>query len=297
MALIPDGRPVWEVDGRDWPNRGLSRFVEAGGLRWHVQVGGAGPVLLLAHGTGAATHSWARLLPLLAARFTVVAPDLPGHGFTAMPPPRRMSLTGMGDGLAALLAALDLHPSVAIGHSAGAAILCRMAIDRAVTPGLLVAINGALLPFRGMAGNLFGPLARLAAGTSLWPQLFSWHARADRHMVRRLIRDTGSRIGGVELEMYERLARRPGHVGAALAMMAHWHLGVLRRDLPRLPVPLALLVGTRDRAVRPAEAGQVQSILPSARLVELPGLGHLAHEEDPGAVGEAILALAKFCVR
>ena len=38
-------RPVWSRDGRDWPNREASRFVEAGGLRWHVQVAGQGPVL------------------------------------------------------------------------------------------------------------------------------------------------------------------------------------------------------------------------------------------------------------
>lgn len=297
MAPIPDGRPLWESDGRGWPNRAASRFLVAGGLRWHVQVAGSGPVMLLVHGTGAATHSWARLLPLLAARYTVVAPDLPGHGFTAMPPPQRMSLTGMGDGLAALLAALDLRPSLAVGHSAGAAILCRMALDRVVEPDLIVSVNGALLPFGGVAGNLFGPLARLAAGTSLLPRLFSWRARADGHMVRRLIRDTGSRIGGVELEMYERLAKRPGHVAAALAMMAHWDLEALQRDLPRLPVPLTLLIGMRDRAVPPSEARRVRSILPATRIVELPGLGHVAHEEDPATVGEAILAQAAKSVR
>lgn len=77
--------PDWNVEGRDWPNRGSSRFVEAGGLRWHVQVMGEGPALLLLHGTGAATHSWRDIAPLLAKTHTVVAMDLPGHGFTAMP--------------------------------------------------------------------------------------------------------------------------------------------------------------------------------------------------------------------
>ena len=74
--------PRWEREGRDWPNRTYSRFVQAARLRWHVQLMGDGPALLLLHGTGAATHSWRALAPLLAERFTVVAPDLPGHGFT-----------------------------------------------------------------------------------------------------------------------------------------------------------------------------------------------------------------------
>lgn len=89
----PDARAerptLWERDGADWPNRAASRFVTASGLTWHVQAMGApeAPVLLLLHGTGAATHSWAGLAPLLAARFRVIAPDLPGHGFTDPLPP------------------------------------------------------------------------------------------------------------------------------------------------------------------------------------------------------------------
>ena len=69
-------------DGADWPLREASRFVEAGGLRWHVQTLGEGPPALLIHGTAGATHSWRGLAPLLARDFRLVAPDLPGHGFT-----------------------------------------------------------------------------------------------------------------------------------------------------------------------------------------------------------------------
>ena len=54
-------------------------------------------------------------------------------------------------------------------------------------------------------------------------------------------------------------------------MMAQWDLHPLVRDLPRLATPLTLVVGARDRAVRPAEARRVQAILPSAGIVTLPG--------------------------
>ena len=75
----------------------LALTVAAGGLRWHVQVAGDGPVLLLLHGTGAATHSWRDLLPLLAERFTVVAPDLPGHGRSDGPVPETYVSLGPED--------------------------------------------------------------------------------------------------------------------------------------------------------------------------------------------------------
>jgi len=85
VTVTPLRAPSWELDGQDWPNRDCSRFMTAAGLRWHVQCAGTGPVCLLLHGTGASTHSFRDLLPQLAQTFTVVAPDLPGHGFTERP--------------------------------------------------------------------------------------------------------------------------------------------------------------------------------------------------------------------
>ena len=148
------GYPCWDRDGHDWPNREASRFVEAAGMRWHVQRMGCGPPLLLVHGTGAATHSWRHLAPLLARRFTVIAPDLPGHGFTDPSPSNALSLPGMARALRALLDHLEIQPAVAVGHSAGAAILARLCIDRQLSPAALIFLNGALLPFEGMAGQI-----------------------------------------------------------------------------------------------------------------------------------------------
>lgn len=284
-----EGRPTWNRDGSDWPLREASRFVEAGGLRWHVQVLGQGPVILLVHGTGAATHSWRGLAPLLARRLTVIAPDLPGHGFTAMPGAAGLSLPGMARGMRDLLDVLGIAPDVAAGHSAGAAVLARMSLDGMIAPRRIFSLNGALLPLGGTAGHLFSPLARLVAATSLVPRLFAWHVRADRKVVPRLIADTGSSLDDRGVELYARLARCPGHVAGAFGMMANWDLQPLAQELPRLGPPLTLVVGGADRTIRPSEARRVRGLLPSAEEVRLPGLGHLAHEEQPALVADVIL--------
>jgi magnesium chelatase accessory protein len=257
-----------------------------------VQQLGAGPVALLAHGTGAATHSWRALAPLLARHFSVVAPDLPGHGFTDAPAPRRMSLPGMADALAELLRALDVAPAVAVGHSAGAAVLARMALDGAIAPRALVSLNGALLPLPGLQGRVYPPMARLLAATPLVPRVFAWRA-SERAAVERLIRSTGSTLDPAGTDCYARLVRSPGHVAATLAMMAHWDLRPLARDLPRLAVPLTLVVGGSDRTVPPSEARRARALLPSARIVTLRGLGHLAHEEKPEVLAALIVATAR----
>jgi magnesium chelatase accessory protein len=283
--------PDWERDGADWPNRASSFFHQAGGLRWHVQRMGQGPVLLLLHGTAAATHSWRGLMPLLARRFTVIAPDLPGHGFTSAPSPRGLTLPGMAASLAALLASLGVQPVLAAGHSAGAAVLLRLALDGRIAPRAVVGLNAALIPIGREHTAFFTGAARLLAALPGVPRAFAWLAN-DRGVAERLLRDTGSRVEPRGVELYARLFRKPGHLRSALGMMAGWDLKPLLRDLPRLGPPLVLVVGAGDRAVPPADAERVRRILPAARIVTLPGLGHLAHEEAPEAVARLLEDLA-----
>jgi len=276
----------------NWPNRASSRFVRASGLLWHVQVMGAGPNLLLLHGTGAATHSWRGLMPALAERFTVIAPDLPGHGFTEAPAAARLSMPGMARAVLDLLRALNLQPAMAAGHSAGAAILARMCLDERMTPRGLVSLNGAFLPLEGVAGQLFSPLARVLVGLPLLPRLFAWRA-ADPRVVERLLDATGSRIDAAGATLYARLVANPRHAAAALGMMAHWDLRPLLQDLPRLRPPLLLIAGGGDRSVPPAQSERVRDLVPGARLVVMPGLGHLAHEEQPAETAALILEHAR----
>lgn len=288
LALPPEAA---SADGRvveDWPHPAASRFLHAGGLRWHVQVMGEGPVALLLHGTGASTHSWRGLLPLLAQRFTVIAPDLPGQGFSGAAPAEALSMEGMSRALGELLKVLNAEPDIIIGHSAGAAVGARMCLDGLVTPGRLVSINGALLPLGGWAGQIFSPLARLMVRLPGMPRLFARRA-ADPVVVRRLLDATGSHLDEAGIELYARLFRRPEHVAATLGMMAAWDLHALRRDLPRLATPLLLVIGQQDRTIRPTEARRLSRILPQAQIRALPGLGHLAHEEAPESVLHAIL--------
>jgi magnesium chelatase accessory protein len=281
----------WDRDGTDWPNREVSRFVEAAGLRWHVQQAGQGPSVLLVHGTGSATHSWAGLLPLLAGKFSVIAPDLPGHGFTSAPSWSGFALPAMAAALAHLLDRLDVRPQIVVGHSAGAAILARMVLDARVEPKGMISLAGALLPLHGWAGLVFSPAARLMSLNPLVPRLFAWRAR-DEAAVRRLIDGTGSRLDARTISRYARLVRSPAHVAGALAMMANWDLRALARELPRLAIPLVLVNGTRDLTLPAGESRRTGAVLPAARRIELDGLGHLAHEERPDLIADLVTECA-----
>ena len=253
-------RLAFARDGADWPNREASAFVEAGGFRWHVQRMGEGPELLMLHGTGASTHSWEALAPMLARRFHVVAPDLPGHGFTSAKRAPDLSLPGMSRAVGTLLSAIDCRPEVAVGHSAGAAILARLCLDGTIAPDLFVSLNGAFLPFEGAARFLFPSIAKLLFLNPLAPRVFAWSA--DHAAVAKLLNGTGSKIGRRGVDLYARLLGNPAHVAGAIGMMANWDLTELFRELPRLKSKVVLIVGDNDKAVPPRAARVVAAEIP-----------------------------------
>lgn len=279
----------WDREGRDWPNRDASRFVTVGRLRWHVQVAGAGPAILLLHGTGAATHSWRDLVAPLAERFTVIAPDLPGHGFTAGRLPHGPSLPNIAAATSALLAALGIKPTLIVGHSAGAAIALELAQSMRVP---VVGVSPALMPFPGLAARLFPALAKVLFVNPFVPSIFARMARGSGEAERFLVRATNSRIDPVGLRCYAALLGNSEHCAGALAMMASWDLEGLKRQLPTMDLPVLLAHGTRDNAIPLDSVHAASALLPQCELELLEGLGHLAHEEQPERATELITEFA-----
>jgi magnesium chelatase accessory protein len=248
---------------------------------------GTGPALLLIHGTGAATHSWRALAPLLAKKFDVIALDLPGHGFTQAPRRGAYSLPQMAASLAALIASLGVAPQYVIGHSAGAAVAIRMALDGSIRPQRIVSLNGALMPFPGVAAMAFPALAKILFLNPFAAPFLAWRA-SDPKAVERLIAGTGSVLDAQGLELYARLFRTQRHVAAAVGMMANWDLQALKRDLPALAVPLTLVAADLDRAVPPRDADAIAGLVPKAQIIPVKNFGHLAHEEAPQLFADII---------
>ncbi|MEM0944511.1 MAG: alpha/beta fold hydrolase BchO [Pseudomonadota bacterium] len=283
--------PDWARAGADWPNREASRFLRAGHTDWHLQEMGSGPRLLLLHGAGGASHSWRDLMPLLAEDFRVAAPDLPGHGFTRTGPGMPLTLPAMASEVKALIDALPGPPEVIVGHSAGAAVALRLALDGA-RPRSVIGLNAALTPFPGLAGLVFPAIAKALALNPAVPFAFSWLA-GQSDQAGRLISGTGSRLEPDGIALYQRLFARPSHVSGALRMMANWDLVPLLAELGALPCPVHLIAGSADRAVPPAEARRLAAEHEAISYAEIAGMGHLMHEEDPGQFAAMIRDLAR----
>ena len=276
----------WPTDAQDWPLAEHSRLILHRPHRWHVQELGQGPLILLIHGAGGATHSYRHLAPILAKTHRVIAVDLPGQGFTQLGAQQRCGLDHMAEDLLALCRHEGWKPARIVGHSAGAAIALRMWELGARPENGIVGINAALGNFKGVAGWLFPMMARALAVTPFSASVFA--GTATRNGVRNLIEGTGSKLTPEGLELYFRLASDRTHVDATLSMMAQWQLDGLLARLHQIETPVHLITGSADKAVPPQVSTDAVGRLPEAQLSVLPQLGHLAHEENAEAVANVI---------
>jgi magnesium chelatase accessory protein len=165
-----------------------------------------------------------------------------------------------------------------------------MALDGAIHPRVIVSINGAFLPLGGMLGKLFSPFAKLLASTAFLPRLLASRMSSASN-VERVLKGTGSRLSAEGVAYYTRLVGNPRHLAGALGMMSQWDLDAFASEMPRLNVPLTLLVAGNDHAVPPRQAAQIAQRVAAATLEALPDLGHLAHEERPQLVAQRILQI------
>jgi magnesium chelatase accessory protein len=275
-----------DLPPQDWPGRANSRIVASRPHRWHVQITGSGPDVLLLHGAGASSHSWGALTPYLADGRRVIALDLPGHGWTRSPR-GRARLGDVAADIANLCAQEGWAPDLVIGHSAGGAVSLELARQGRIFPTRLVVVNGALESFRGAAGWLFPVMARVLALNPLTGLLIS-HGGRSTNQVRSILSSAGSTLDEAGLSNYARLIERRAHVDGTLAMMAQWSLDDLNRALPQITTPTLFIHGEKDGAVAVSVAQRAAAMMPNAELVTLPGIGHLAQEEAPARVAQEI---------
>lgn len=284
----------WEREGRIWPHRERSGFVDQGRARWHVQrFGETGkPRLLLLHGTGGSVHSWRGVAPILAEHFEIFAPDLPRHAFTKGHTPDDTSLVGMACAIRDLLADTGFDPDIIVGHSAGAALALQGALDHRFN-GPIVGLNSALRPFPGPAAEIFPAVAKLLFVNPLVPRIFSKMASFGSEAERFIYRSTHSRLDKEGLACYAALIKNAAHTKGALSMMANWDLPTLRTRMGEIANPVLMVHSDKDAAIPLDWAKEAHGWLPTSRLEVLKGLGHLAHEEAPELASELIVEFAK----
>lgn len=264
------------------------------GLRWRYRHAGSGPPLLLIHGLLGHSFSWRNVVPALAHQAEVYAVDLPGSGFSDLPPDGDGSLGTTAKRLLRFMDVVGLSRCDLLGTSYGGAVAMMLAaqaperVDRMI---LVAPVNPWSAHGRVLAPFLCSPVI---APLVLWllPRLDMLH----EFYFRRLFGDTRRILPGT-LEGYMKPLLRRGGLANTMSVLRAWNDDVeeLRRILPRVPqVPTLLLWGSRDAAVNPASAQELKRYFRDCRSITMEGIGHLPYEEAPK---EFNLAIAEFLRR
>ncbi len=264
-------------------------MIRSGGLDWHVQVGGQGPGVLMLHGTGSSAHSWCDVVKAIGHQVTVVAPDLPGHGFTEGARLDELTLPSIASRLDGLLADLGVPPiEMVVGHSAGAALALRWALRQPHAPKCVVGLNPALIAPPASYHQWVAPLLVPLATSQLTASLVSTLG-VSSGMVRRLLRSTNSEIPERQRDCYEELFRRPSHVRGAMGLMAAADLPRLLPEIESLASRPYFVLGQQDSWI---PRTQIEAVLGrfalNAEVAHWPG-GHLLHEAAPDRCAQMLL--------
>ena len=283
-------RPSIDRIPQNWPLRELSSSVSVGQMEWHVQMAGAGvgengankPVALLLHGTGSSAHSWAELLPMLAKSHWVIAPDLPGHGFTISHQSEQLSLTLIAHKLAELLRALGIEQiDSIIGHSAGATLGLQYSLLYPA-PKRILGLNPSLvsLPsfYHSFLAPLINPIATSSFVSSMIADLLPFTS-----MIDKLLDSTNSRLNGIQRERYKLLFKQKNHINGSLNFMAATDIPNLLAHAHEITSELTFLVANQDSWVRKEELlAVIHRYFPRSTVIQKDG-GHLFHEANPEA--------------
>ena len=302
LACFPRG----DDDPRRLVGKRSRRVDGADGSTLHTEEdgpSGASPLVVLTHGWGLDAAAWYYVRRRLGSKYRVMAWDLPGLGRSTQPSDGRYSVQRLAEDLRAVIAVhADSRPVVLVGHSIGGMTmftLCRThpALLGREVRGLVFVDTSHVWPLRTVvAGSLLRllrwpvlePLLLLTRvlGPLVWLMNINSYLNGSAHLVNRFSSfGPGVTRGQLDFSARYTAKEKPSVVAKGLQAVMRWDES---NTPPRLSVPVTAITGTLDRVTMPEALRDVSRAAPQARLVEIPGAGHLGLLQDGQAYAQAI---------
>ena len=224
------------------------------GQRVSYRTGGSGPALLLLHGIANSSETWAHAAPLLSERFTVIAPDLLGHGKSATPR-GDYSLGAHASGARDVATALGHERVTLVGHSLGGGIAMQFAYQFPERTERLVLVSSG-----GLGRDIGGLLARIGLrpaddiavlGRGFAELDTTGSRQAFLQTLRAVVEPGGQRVSAV----------------SRLALAAR--------------LPTLIVWGENDSIIPVAHGAAAHEAMPGSRFVSFEGAGHMPQEAQP----------------
>jgi pimeloyl-ACP methyl ester carboxylesterase len=267
------------------------RYISLHGNEIGYRLAGEGPALLLIHGMAGSSWTWRKVMPQLARRYTVLAPDLLGHGQSAKPP-GDYSLGAHASGLRDLLLALDLPSVTVVGQSLGGGVAMQLAYqhpefcERLVlvgSGGLGRDVNWILRALALPGAEYVIPVAFAELISVAGRRMLSWFDRQGfpTPHLEEMWHAYSSLVDVETRQAFIRTLRAvvdPG--GQAISGRNRFYLTA--------GMPTLLMWGDRDPIIPVQHAYDAHNEMPGSRLEIFPGVGHFPHVEDPQRFAEVL---------
>jgi pimeloyl-ACP methyl ester carboxylesterase len=255
------------------------------GHRVAYRMTGSGPPILLLHGITSSSETWSEVAPMLGRDYTVLAPDLVGHGQSAKPR-GDYSMGALASGVRDLSVTLDLGPATVVGHSLGGGVAMQYAYQFPEWTNRL-----ALVSSGGLGSEVHGFLraATLPGSELVIPLLAAARVLSAGRAAGRLLGRLGVQWGTDTVEM----ARGHASLGDAESRLAFVHtlrasvdprgqrVGGTDRLYLASQMPLLILWGERDRVIPVAHGRRAHELVPESRLVLFERAGHFPYLDEP----------------
>ena len=284
---------VNDASNNFWPHYEYSKFLETDKFVWHYQLIGkpGNPIMLLIHGAGASSHSWASLIPKLQ-EFQILAVDLPGHRFSKIKKGIKPQHDIIVRDLVVLFDALKIKPNVFVGHSIGAVIVLSLSDVYKGPLSSIVLINGALERFEGPAATIFPLMAKVFYASPLtkyWIRIFNSAEKS----LRKFLSISGSNLTSKNIDYYLELMADEAHVTGTLAFISSWSIGDIEKKLEKINVPSLFLAGMSDGIVNYKTSVRANKKAFNAKIKLFENEGHLIHEVSSAKVAKEINSFCK----
>src|SRR5579859_1886429 len=269
-----------------------SKTAEADGIQLHYLTAGHGPAVILLHGYTQTSRMWRPIIPLLAEKFTVIAPDLPGIGDSQIPKDG-LDMKTAAIRIHALAKSLGVTKARVVGHDIGLMVAYAYAAQFSAEIEKLVVMD-AFLP--GVAGW------ELAYNNdNLWH--FRFHGPTPEALVKGrekiyfayfwndLAADKTRSLSAADRKAYVEAYSRPGRMRAGWAYFAAWPdtaKDFAQMAKTKLTMPALSIAG--EKASAAILGPQMRLVATTITAVDLKDTGHWLMEERPQETMEAVIA-------
>jgi pimeloyl-ACP methyl ester carboxylesterase len=270
-----------------------SWFTQIDGARVHYQEAGneKAPPIILVHGFISSTLVWSDVfLPLAAAGFRVIAPDLLGCGYSDKPRYGAYTIEAQALAVVGLMDQLGIDKAILVGASYGGAITATIALDYPERVDRLVLV--AAVSNNEPTESLLLRIARTPIVGDVLAPLFLSSRWALRARMQRMYRRRAGAFDERRVEARHHLLSAANTHRAVLRTLRRWDANRIRREAHLIHQPTLVVWGQNDPEIPLSDGQALCNALPSARLIVFRDCGHQPHVEFPGQFLEATTA---FC--